>query len=106
MYKQILWDYRYILIIVVAFAVYCAFEWQRVKTKSYALMLQAKSLAKDAVLKSGQQQEEWVVKKAFQFLPSSLTLFISEEVMRKLIHYLYSKAKDYLDDGQLNNSIE
>jgi hypothetical protein len=106
MLKQLLWDWRYIIILAIAFAVYAAFEWQKVKTKSYALMLQAKSLAKDAVLKSGKQQEEWVVKKAYQFLPRSITIFISEENMGKMIHYLYSKAKDYLDDGELNKSIE
>lgn len=46
------------------------------------------------------------MKKAYQFLPRSITIFISEEVMRKIVHYLYVKAKDKLDDGQLNGSIE
>ena len=106
MLKQLIWEYRFFIIIGLVVILFCILEWQRAKTIAYSLMLQAKSLAKDAVLKSGQQQEEWVVKKAYQFLPKSITLFISEEVMRKLIHYLYSKAKDYLDDGQINNSIE
>lgn len=106
MLKQIMWDYRYIIILVVVAALFAIFEWQRAKTIAYSLMLQAKSLAKDAVLKSGKTQEDWVVKKAYQFLPKGFTIFISEENMRKMIHYLYSKAKDYLDDGQVNNSIE
>lgn len=103
---NILWDYRFIILLVVATALFFVFEWQRAKTISYGLMLQAKRLAKDAVLKSGKTQEEWVVKRAYQFLPRSITIFISEDNMRKVIHYLYSKAKDYLDDGQFNNSIE
>lgn len=106
MFKELVWDYRYIIILVGAFAIFCLFEWQRAKTIVYSLMLQAKSLAKDAVLKSGKQQEEWVCKKAYQFLPKSVTAFISEENMSKLIHYLYVNAKDYLDDGELNNSIQ
>jgi hypothetical protein len=104
--KTLAWEYRFILLLVVAIGIYCLFEWQRAKTIAYSLMLQAKSLAKDAVLKSGDAQMEWVVKKAYQFLPKVLIIFISEENMRKLVHYLYSKAKDYLDDGKLNSSIQ
>jgi hypothetical protein len=69
-------------------------------------MLQAKRLAKDAVLKSGQEQVEWVVNKARLFLPKSVMLFISEERLRKIIDYLYHKSKDYLDDGKINDSVK
>lgn len=103
--KVFVWEYRFILLLVLAVGIYCLFEWQRAKTIAYSLMLQAKSLAKDAVLRSGKQQEEWVVKKAYQFLPKTLTLFISEDLMRKIIHKLYMSAKDYIDDGKLNSSI-
>lgn len=104
--KRLIWEYRFVLLVILAVFFYVIFEWQRFKTKAYALMLQAKSLAMDAILKSGNQQAEWVVKKAYQFLPRSWTIFISEERMRKIVFYLYHKAKDYLDDGQINNSIE
>jgi hypothetical protein len=105
MIKQFVWEYRFVLILILAMVLFCVFEWQKAKAIAYSLMLQAKSMAKDAVLKSGAQQEEWVVKKAYQFLPKSLTVFLSEERMRKLVHYLYHKAKDCLDDGKMNNSI-
>jgi len=104
--KQLIWEYRFLVIVVVAITLFALLEWQKFKAISYGLMLQAKGLAKDAVLKSGDQQEEWVVKKAYQWLPKKFTIFISEEMMRKIVHYLYHKAKDYLDDGELNNSIE
>lgn len=104
--KELIWEYRYVIIVAIATVLFALLEWQKFKSIAYGLMLQAKSLAKDAVLKSGQQQEEWVCKKAYQFLPKTLTIFISEDNMKKLVHYLYSKAKDYLDDGQLNNSIQ
>ena len=68
-------------------------------------MLQAKSLAKDAVLKSGCQQEEWVVNKMYQFVPPVITVWIPRPAMKSIVHYLYHNAKDYLDDGQLNESI-
>lgn len=102
---KLLFEYRVIILVVLAVILYAALEWQKVKTKSYALMLQAKSLAKDAILKSGLQQEEWVIKKAYQFLPGRITIFLNEQSMRKIVHYLYVSAKDYVDDGELNNSI-
>lgn len=103
--KELIWEYRFIIVIVVTAALFALLEWERFKGTAYALMLQAKRMAKDAVLKSGAQQEEWVIRKAYQFLPKSITIFISNEVMGKIVHYLYIKAKDKLDDGQLNNSV-
>lgn len=80
--------------------------WQ--KERAYhilvKLMLTAKSLAKDAILNSGKEQEDWVVDNAYIYLPKWITMFISKEVMRKLISYIYRKAKDYLDDGNINGS--
>lgn len=103
--KELIWEYRFIIVVVIAVVLYALLEWEKFKGTAYALMLQAKRMAKDAVLKSGTQQEEWVIRKAYQFLPKSITVFISEKVMRKIVHYLYVKAKDKLDDGILNDSI-
>lgn len=102
---NILWEYRFIILVVIATVLYAALEWSKFKTQLYALMLQAKRLAKDAVLKSGDEQVEWVIKKAYQFLPARITIFISEDLMRKIVKYLYSKLKDFIDDGELNNSL-
>jgi len=103
---KLLFEYRFIILVVLAFILYAALEWQKFKSQAYILMLQAKSLAKDAILKSGSQQEEWVIKKAYQFLPKKITMFINEQRMRSIVHYLYVKAKDYVDDGEINNSVE
>ncbi|MBU3146911.1 hypothetical protein [Clostridium sp. CF012] len=97
---KLLFEYRFIIMVVLAIILYAALEWQKFKSQSYALMLQAKSLAKDAILKSGSQQEEWVIRKAYQFLPKKITLFINEQRMRNIVHYLYNKAKDFTDDGE------
>jgi uncharacterized protein (UPF0333 family) len=101
-----LFEYRFIIIVVLAVILYAALEWEIFKTKSYALMLKAKSMAKDNILKSGKKQEDWVVKKAYKYLPKKITIFINEQRMRKIVHYLYVKAKDLADDGEINNSIE
>jgi hypothetical protein len=101
-----LFEFRFIILIVLAVILYAALEWNSFKTTCYALMLQAKRLAKDEVLKNGDEQVEWIIKRSYQFLPRKLTIFISEEHMRRLIKYLYEKLKNFIDDGEMNNSIE
>ena len=103
---ELLFEYRFIILVVLAVIIFAVFEWQKMKGILYALMLQAKSMAKDLVLKSGTKQEEWVIHKAYLYLPKKITIFINQERMRRIVHYLYVKAKDLADDGEMNNSIE
>jgi hypothetical protein len=100
-----LFEYRFVIVLAVAVLIFALFEWEKVKGIIGSLMLNAKSLAKDAVLQSGKTQEDWVLMKAYQYLPKWITIFIPQEVMRKLIQYLYHMAKDYLDDRVINNSV-
>jgi hypothetical protein len=102
---NLIWEYRFVILIIVAIALYAFLEWEKFKVQAYAIMLQAKRQAKDKILKSGDEQIDWVVRKAYQFLPKRFTIFISEKNMRWIVHKLYHVAKDYLDDEQLNNSI-
>jgi len=103
--KELIFEYRFILVIAFAIFIFALFEWEKLKGILYSLMLQAKSMAKDAVLKSGKEQEEWVLKKAYVYLPKWITFAIPQETMRKIISWLYRMAKDYLDDGKLNKSV-
>jgi hypothetical protein len=89
---------------VLLFVLFALFEKEKFKRIISDLMLSAKSLAKDAILNSGKEQEEWVLEKTYIYLPRWITLFISKELMRKIISYLYRAAKDYIDDGEFNNS--
>ena len=103
--KEMLFEYSFLLVIAVAIIFYAIFQWQQFKVLAYKLMLQAKSLAKDYVLASGEAQEKWVLEKIYVVLPKPFRILISKEQMQKIIAYLYHKGKDYLDDGKLNNSI-
>lgn len=103
--KELIFEYRFIIVAALAVFIFALFEWEKFKSILYALMLQAKSLAKDAVLRSGTEQEKWVLDKAYLYLPKWITAAIPQDVMRKIISWLYNRAKDYLDDGKLNNSI-
>ncbi|WDU84187.1 hypothetical protein [Caloramator sp. Dgby_cultured_2] len=63
------WEFRFIIVLALSILIYALLEWNSFKAQLYALMLQAKRMAKDAVLKSGQQQEEWVVKRLINSYP-------------------------------------
>lgn len=101
---SVIWEYRYIIMWVVIAVLYMLTEWNGFKAKVTALMLDAKKLAKDGILKNGEQQVEWIILHAYQKLPKRYQL-IKEDTMKKIVKWLYDKAMDYIDDGQLNNSI-
>jgi len=103
---KLLFEYKLVVLVVLAIILFAIFEWQKTKGILYALILKSKSMAKDWILKSGKKQEDWVVVNAYKFLPKKITVFINQNRMRRLVHYLYHKAKDIVDDGQVNNSIE
>jgi hypothetical protein len=104
MIKNFVFEYRFVIAIVVCFVLFYLFEREKGYSLLYNLMLQAKRLAKDAILKSGQAQEDWVVEKALYLLPVSWKVFISETQTRKIVKWLFNKGKDLIDDGKLNNS--
>ncbi|WP_461206942.1 hypothetical protein [Clostridium sp. DL1XJH146] len=105
-----IFEYRFIIVVIIAVLAYALFEREKFKSKAFSMMLQAKRLAKKAVLDSGRDQEDWVVDNLYKLLPKVITLAFSEEalksILRKIVSALYKAAKDKLDDGVINNSIE
>lgn len=104
-WKVLVWDWRFVLAIVLGIVVYAVADWKNFKIKAYQLMLDAKSLAKDQVLKSGQEQEDWVVEKLYAVMPTKFKVFISEDLLRKIVYKSYHLAKDIIDNGKIDNSI-
>lgn len=104
---SMLWNYRFVIIGIVMIAIYDIMNSTAFKAKLYALMLDAKKLAKDGVLATGQAQEDWVVSHAADYLGKRFAIILkimSEEQLRALIKKLYDCAMDVLDDGKTNGS--
>ncbi|HYE80891.1 MAG TPA: hypothetical protein VEG39_01855 [Clostridia bacterium] len=101
-----LWEWRFIIILVIAAGLYCLLEWEKAKKMIYAGIAQAKRYAKDQVLKNGAQQEEYVVKLMLEKLPLSLRIFMGEDMIRYLVKKLYGKLCDYIDNGALDDSFK
>lgn len=100
-----LWEYRFIIITVIAVTLYAVADWKGFKAKAYNYMLRAKSMAKDGILKTGKSQEDWVVNMILEKAPKSWVRFLSEKQKRKIIKKLYCSGLDLIDDGKLNGSI-
>lgn len=103
--KELIWEYRYVILVVIGAVLYTILEWGSVKGKILNAIVAAKDLAKDKILNGGQAQEDWVVSRVYLILPTRVKLFLSEELLRKIIRYLYQKSMDLLDDGKVNNSF-
>lgn len=101
---MMLWEWRFVIVLVVAFGMFCWMRLETAKRIIYAGIAQAKRFAKDQILKNGRQQEEYVMQLALQRLPLSLRLFLGEKQIRKMVKWLYNKLGDYIDDGILNDS--
>lgn len=101
---SIVWEFRFVIMLILSTGLFCIMEWEKAKRIIYAGIAQAKRYAKDQVLKNGKQQEEYVVKLMLQRLPLSLRLFLGEDLIRKIVKWLYKKLGDYMDDGILNDS--
>ena len=105
-YLMALWEWRFVIMLIVSAIFYCLFERERSRKMIYAGIAQAKRYAKDQILKNGAQQEEYVIKLMLEKLPLSLRLFMGEDEIRYLVKKLYGKLCDYIDDGTLNESYK
>jgi hypothetical protein len=101
----ILWEYRFIVMSLLSLVLYAVMDWKTFKSDAYNYMLRAKTLAKDGILKSGKEQEDWVVNMILEKAPKSWVSFLSTEQKRMIIKKLYDSGLDLLDDGKLNGSI-
>lgn len=104
--KDLIWEWRYVILLGIGATLYTILEWGSVKGKILNAIIAAKDLAKDKVLHGGKAQEDWVVSRVYLVLPNRVKLFLSEELLRKIIKYLYQKSMDLLDDGKVNNSYD
>ena len=103
---NLVWEWRFVITLGVMAIIYIISEWNVVKVNAYKAMLQAKDLAKNQILNSGEAQENWAVNHIMKLMPMRLKLLLGEQTVRAIVKLLYKDALDYLDDGKLNNSVK
>lgn len=80
---------------------------EEVRRYCYSLFLYAEMMYGSG---EGQKKFDYVVEKAYEYIPSWLKLFIKEEQFEETVQfwfdYITTMAKDYLDNGMLDHSAE
>lgn len=100
---SLIWELRFIIIWFLLAVVSCiAAGKQWLHNKAYSLMLLAKKLAKDQILNSGKEQEDWATDALYSIIRKFKIPFITKEAVRKIVVDLYIKALNYLEDGSIN----
>lgn len=100
-----LWEWRFMIMFVLWSITYAVTSWERFKSDIKSGMLAAKQMSKEQLLKSGKEQQEWVVNFVYSRLPKAWGQFLGEERLKLLIQKLYNASMDLIDDGKLNNSL-
>nr|UVY53970.1 MAG: holin [Bacteriophage sp.] len=68
----------------------------------YQLILKAEHVYNESG--QGKQKLKWVVSQARGLLPKWMQVFVTEEMMMKVIDEWFKGVKDLLDDGKVNGS--
>lgn len=90
---------------VLAYIIYLSItkQWTKVREFAYKVMLLAERTFAD---NEGRIKFDFVVRIVYKYIPVWLRIFIKEEHLQALIQVWYETAKDYLDDGQMNESVK
>lgn len=75
---------------------------ENMRKSVYHLFLVAENTFKES--KSGKQKMQFVVSKARSLLPNYIQVFVTEEMLYRLIQFWFDSIKDLLDDGKYNQS--
>lgn len=106
---EILFEYRYVLVFVVALFIWALFNVELLKKRIHAAILKgekwAKLQAEQNVNKSGQEVEDWIIDNLYPLIVGRWQIILKETTARMIIRYLYKKLIDAMDDGKINNSI-
>jgi|GEM_PF-2642604 len=105
-YVVILWEWRFIIGYIMAGVLFFLMEREKGMKMIYAGIAQAKRYAKDQILKNGTQQEAYVVKLMLEKLPLAWRIFLGEDIIRRIVKWLYNKLGDYMDNGVLDESYK
>ena len=79
-------------------------QWTRLRELAYALMLQA-----ERIFSEGEGKEKFLAvyeRLYIHLIPDWMRLFVTPTDMRRKLQEWYDLAKDYLDNGTIDNSTD
>ena len=97
------WFILLVALLFVGYIVYLSItrQWAKLRELAYALMLQAERVYGDS---EGEAKFDAVFNELYsKYIPAWLRLFISSESIKLKLQEWYTLAKDYLDNGVIDN---
>jgi len=100
------WFIILLAVVFVGFEIYLIStrQWTKLRMQAYGLMLAAERLFGSG---EGKKKFDAVFEKLYHnLIPAWFRMFVSPESIREKLQEWYDLAKDYLDNGKVDNSIE
>lgn len=94
-----------ILMVGCIYAVYVYVKTNKlddIREDVYKLFLEAER--KYTVSGCGKEKMDYVIRKTYDILPSTVRFFVTEKMLRYILQRWFIGIKDILDDGKLNGS--
>ena len=98
-----IWIMIVLAVLVVGYFVYLAItkQWTKLRAAAYALMLAVEKIYEK---NEGPRKFEVVLRELYDIMPVWLSIILPDAKIREILQSWYDKAKDYLDDGNVNGS--
>ncbi len=93
-----------IIVIAIIFLIYLLIKVNRkVRLKAYELFLKAEH---EFISGHGENKMDYVLENIYSYLPTTIRIFISSNMLRSLVQEMFNEIKDLLDDGKRNKSTK
>jgi undecaprenyl pyrophosphate phosphatase UppP len=91
-------------VVILGFSIYLIItkQWAKLREFAYQLMLSAEKVYD---VNQGKEKFEVVFNVLYGYIPTWLTGILTQEKIKAQLQIWYNNAKDWLDDGQINDSI-
>lgn len=91
-------------VIIASFAIYLVItkQWAKLREFAYQLMLSAEKVYE---ANQGKEKFDIVFNALYGYIPNWLKGILTEDKIKAQLQIWYDKAKDWLDDGLMNESI-
>lgn len=92
------------IIVAIILLIYMLIKLNKnIRLKAYELFLKAEH---EFVSGYGESKMDYVVENIHNYLPTIISIFISEETLKKILQKMFDEVKDLLDDGKRNKSTK
>lgn len=92
------------IIVAIILLIYMLIKLNKnIRLKAYELFLKAEH---EFISGHGENKMDYVVENIHNYLPTMISIFISEETLKKILQKMFDEIKDLLDDGKRNKSTK